>query len=302
MSCQKNETVQLNTPMGGDFSLPTTKGVFFSENHRGKVIFLFFGFTHCPQICPKTLSQLNLMAKRIPKSERDKVEILFVSVDTKRDNLDVLEKRLSSYSNMFKGASTTEVKLREMMAKFGATYTVYQGKDPDDLAIDHTSDIFVINDKGTWVNSLKYDSTSDELLAAYKSANQMSPVYAKHRQNRTIEVFGDNKECDLSKSVCKIDHYEVSLSPLPIVANKNYTVKVVSHENQAEPMEVDFEGIEQNMGYIRPKLMRTDSQTFSGNFYIPTCELPQMQWRARLILKSTKAMNFYFMSSSLATE
>jgi hypothetical protein len=177
----------------------------------------------------------------LSEKEQEKVEIVFISVDVKRDTLEVMKERLAHYSKNFIGGVHSEEKLRNLMAKFGASYTVYAGKDPDDVAIDHTSEVIIINEKGTWVNSLKYDSTPDELFAAYKS------------------------------------------------------------DNLSKPIEVDFEGIEQNMGYIRPKLMLSDSLTYKGHFYIPSCELPQMQWRARLILqtpKGQKGMNFYFKSSS----
>ena len=300
LSCLRPENIQLNSPVGGDFTIPTTNGFFNTETHRGKVLFIFFGFTHCPQICPKTLSQLNLMTKMLSDLDKEKVEILFITVDVKRDNLDVLKKRLAPYAKNFIGAVDSEERLRNLMAKFGASYTVYTGNDPDDIAIDHTSEIFIINEKGIWVNSLKYDSTSEELLAAYKSANRMPPIYANERQNRVIEVIGENRECDLSKSTCTLEGYQVSLSPLPITANKNFTIKVVAPENKSNPIEIDFEGVEQNMGHIRPQLMRTESQTFSGNFYIPSCELPQMQWRAHLILQTPhgpKAMKFYFKST-----
>lgn len=301
ISCHKTENIQLNAPMGGDFMIPTTKGFFNSEDHRGKVLFLFFGFTHCPQVCPKTLSHLNLMTKMLSDKEQEKVEIVFISVDVKRDTLEVMKNRLAPYSKNFFGGVHSEEKLRNLMAKFGASYTVYSGNDPDDVAIDHTSEVIIINEKGTWVNSLKYDSTPDELLAGYKSANRMSPIYAKHRQNRVIEILAENKECDLSKTACKLDGYEVSLSPLPIIANQNFTVKVSTTDNQSKPIEVDFEGIDQNMGYIRPALSLTESLAYKGHFYIPSCEVPLMQWRARLILQTPqgpKGMNFYFKSSN----
>lgn len=301
-ACQKKQTFELSSPTGGDFSIQTTKGIYSTRVHRGKVLFLFFGFTHCPQICPKTLSQLNLMTKKLTAEEKEKVQILFVSVDVERDTLEVLKNRLSHYSSNFYGGVDTEENLNTLMAKFGATYAVYRGKTPEETAIDHTTEIFVINDKGVWVNSLKYDSTAEEILDAYKSANKMSPIYAKHRQNRTIEVIDENKKCDLSKTSCKLGDYEVSISPLPITTEKNYTVKVkLLNPEVTVPSELDLQGFEINMGYIRPKLIETEPNIYSGKFYIPSCELPEMLWRARLILetpKGNKSLNFYLRSVS----
>jgi protein SCO1/2 len=300
ISCQGKETFKLKGPTGGDFSIPTTKGVFKTQDHRNKVLFVFFGFTHCPQVCPKTLSSLHRMTKLLADKEKDKVEILFITVDSKRDTMDVLKKRMKDYSDSFYGAVDSEENLKKIMAQFGASYTIYGSKNPDDMIIDHTTDIFLINEKGEWVRSLKYDSTPEELLANFKSVNKMSPVYAKHRQNRTIDVLAENRECDLGKNPCRLNNYEISLSPLPVTAEKDFTVTVKTLSSQAFiPIEVDLEGVEQNMGYMRPKLASTGFQTFTGHFYIPSCDLPDMHWQARLILgtpEGPKSLNFYFKS------
>ena len=89
--CQKN-TVELITPSGGDFAVETTQGRFHTLAHQGKVLFLFFGFTHCPEVCPTTLSRLNKMVLSLSKEEQSKIEVLFISVDTKRDSINHLKK------------------------------------------------------------------------------------------------------------------------------------------------------------------------------------------------------------------
>jgi protein SCO1/2 len=90
------------------------------------------------------------MTKKLTPEEKEKVHVLFVSVDVERDSLDVLKNRLSHYSSNFYGGVDTEENLNTLMGKFGATYSVYRGKTPDETAIDHTTEIFVINDKNGW--------------------------------------------------------------------------------------------------------------------------------------------------------
>ncbi len=298
ISCQKQAEEDIKGPRGGDFSIPTTRGVFQTQAHRGKVLFLFFGFTHCPQICPLTLSHLHRMVKDLPDEDKSKVEVLFVSVDVKRDTLDVLKERLSQYSSSFWAGTDSEANLEKIMKLFGATYKLYPGKTADDLIIDHTTQIFVINQNGVWVNSLKHDASPDELKVAYVRAAGMSPVYAKHRQNRLTPVLGENPNCDLSKGPCELNGFEVSLSPLPIEAEKSYQVHVTAPAgSDLIPEAVDFEGTETNMGYIRPSLSLQEKLHFKGDFYIPACELPEMRWRAKLLLASKDGPNslfFYF--------
>jgi protein SCO1/2 len=299
ISCQKNE-VKLGVPTGGDFAIETTRGRFHTMAHQGKVVFIFFGFTHCPQICPTTLSNLRKMVQKLPADERKNLEILFVTVDPKRDTLEVLKERLKNYPENFFGASTNEHDLKHIMAKFGASYRVFPGASPDETIIDHTSDVLVINNKGIWVNSLKYNSSIDEFIDAFKNANKLSPLHAKHRRDRVLEVLDENNSCDLSKGPCEIQDYQVSISPIPVVPEKDFSVTVkMLKSTAAKPLEIDFEGIDLNMGYIRPKLSYVEDQLYRGEFYIPSCELQEMQWRVRLIVdtsKGSKAFGLYLKS------
>ena len=301
-SCQNNQIIELKNPQGGDFSIASTRGIYTTKLHRDKIIFVFFGFTHCPQICPMTLSSLHRMTKLLPEKEREKVEVLFISVDPARDTMAVLKERMKNYSDSFYAGVDTEENLVNLMNKFGASYKVYRGADPSDVIIDHTTDIFLLNGKGEWVKSLKFDSTPEELLRAFQAADSMAPVYAHKLKSRSIEVLEENTNCDLSKGPCQLGDYELSLSPLPIEASKTYSIKVKAlTQNAATPTEIDFEGMEQNMGYIRPALTPQDKQTFSASFYIPSCDLPRMNWRAKLILgpsEKPKALIFHFSSQT----
>ena len=279
------------------FSVPTTTGVFKTEEQRGKNIFLFFGFTQCPHVCPLTLKNLNLFIQMLPEYERKSVEVVFVSVDLERDSMATLKERLKGFPPNFHGAMDSEANLKKLLEKFGASFNVIKGKDPTDIIIDHTALIFMLNKKSEWVDSLKYDSTPEQLLAAYQNIDRKTPVSAHHRQNRVIDQLGENTLCDLSKSPCEIDGYTMELGPFPITSEKEFTVTVRTASKLGKPLEVDFEGVENNMGLIRPKLIEGKAQTFEGKFSIPVCELSEMKWRARLILETPtgpKSLNFYF--------
>lgn len=281
------------------FSVPTTTGVFKTEEQRGKNIFLFFGFTQCPHVCPLTLKNLNLFIQMLPEYERKSVEVVFVSVDLERDSMATLKERLKGFPSNFHGGMDSEANLKKLLEKFGASFNVIKGKDPTDIIIDHTALIFMLNKKSEWVDSLKYDSTPEQLLAAYQDIDNKLPVSAHHRQNQVIEVLGENKSCDLSKTPCEIDGYKMSLGPFPITSEKEFTVTVETNLSKGKPLEVDFEGVDKNMGLIRPKLEQINGNKFKGTFSIPVCELPQMKWRARLILETSagpKSLVFYFNS------
>lgn len=282
------------------FSVPVTDGVFKTEDHRGQNIFLFFGFTQCPHVCPTTLNNLHRFVKALPENEKRLVEVVFVSVDFDRDNMQTLKKRLDGFPKNFHGGMDSPENLKMLLEKFGASFHVYKGKDPTDIIIDHTALIFVLNQKGEWVDSIKYDATAEDIRAAFDSIDQKKPVSIHYKQNQVMEVLGENKNCDLAQSTCEVAGYKMSLGPFPITSEKEFTVKVESKSPLGKPMEVDFEGVDLDMGLIRPKLTETRMESYSGKFEIPVCELPEMKWRARLILETpngSKSLLYYFSST-----
>jgi protein SCO1/2 len=297
--CQKRPSVLLSAPTGGDFSIASTKGNFKTTDYRGKTIFLFFGFTQCPHICPTTLGRLNRFVKILPEAQRQNVEVIFVSVDVKRDSLETLKKRLTGFPVNFQGAIDTEPNLKKLLAQFGGFYRVIQGKDPSDIIIDHTALIFMINKKGEWVNSFKHDTSPEDLLAAYQSVGSMPSVYSQHQPNQSVEVMAENVNCNLAQTPCQLEGVEVSIGPYPITSEKSFKVNVSTKSSLAIPLEIDFQGIESNMGYIRPRLSKTSDNTYSGEFYIPFCDESQMRWKAALILQTKegpKSLVFHFNS------
>jgi protein SCO1 len=293
-ACQRpSEEVEI--PQGGDFSVTTTQGTFNSQDHRGKTLFLFFGFVQCPEVCPTILSSLKRMVESLPSEEQKNLAIVFITVD-ERDTMDSLRERLQGFPLAFYGVRESKEKLASILKQYGARFTVYKGQSPDDVAIDHTSSIFVINKKGVWVDSLNYNSSVEDLLKAYRAADLKSPIYAQHRRHRDIEHLGENATCDLSQNPCQFKGFEISVNPRPITPEKNYSVEVTGSSSEGEPVEVDFEGETLNMGFIRPKLQKVGSK-YQGQFFIPVCEEDEMKWNATLIIKSaqkTKSITFKF--------
>ena len=75
-----------NTQFGKDFSLPDTSGKMRSlADFRGKVVVLFFGYTHCPDVCPTTMAELSQALQQLGPDAAKRVQVLFVSVDPERD-------------------------------------------------------------------------------------------------------------------------------------------------------------------------------------------------------------------------
>jgi protein SCO1/2 len=130
------------------------------EDFRGKAVVLFFGFTHCPDICPTTLADISQAIKALgPDAER--VQVLMVSVDPERDTPEALAKYVTAFDPRFLGlrgdlAATQKVakefKIYFEKRKQGASYTV-----------DHSAQSYVIDPQGRLRLLVRHERISADL-------------------------------------------------------------------------------------------------------------------------------------------
>jgi protein SCO1 len=130
------------------------------EDWRGKAVVLFFGFTHCPDVCPTTLADI-AAAVRSVGAEADKVQVLMVSVDPERDTPEALGKYVTAFEPRFLGLRgdldatkkvAAEFKIYFEKAKTGASYTV-----------NHSTQSYVIDPQGRLRLLVRHDRIAQDL-------------------------------------------------------------------------------------------------------------------------------------------
>ncbi|MDB5835757.1 MAG: cytochrome c oxidase assembly protein [Caballeronia sp.] len=158
-----------NTQFGSDFSLPDTSGKPRTlGDFKGKAVVLFFGYTHCPDVCPTTLAELSQAIAKLGDDGK-RVQVLMVTVDPARDTAPLLGEYVSAFSTAFIGlrpADTAE--LVKITKDFRVYYAQVPGKAAGDYTMDHTAASYVFDPQGklrlfardgqgvdTWVHDLK---------------------------------------------------------------------------------------------------------------------------------------------------
>ncbi|MEE2659146.1 MAG: SCO family protein [Candidatus Latescibacterota bacterium] len=131
--------------LGDQLRLTDHEGQPFElSQKKGKVLLLFFGFTHCPDICPVTLSRLGQVAGQVG-GEQQSVEIVFVSVDPKRDTPERLHGYLGEFAYVATGLTGSPEQIAEVARNWAVGYEQAEnGRD-----VDHTSWTYVIDREGT---------------------------------------------------------------------------------------------------------------------------------------------------------
>ena len=165
VNLKKNLPVISN--LGVNFSLESTKGEIRTLNdYKGKLLLIFFGFTFCPDVCPSTLSKINNTFKKIIDYEK-KIDLVFISLDPERDNLDVLKNYLSFFNENFVGLRGTSEQIGIIARKFGIFFEK-NFIDNKYYLIDHSSYIFLL-DKNSRVRKIfKSDANTDDLIKNIK--------------------------------------------------------------------------------------------------------------------------------------
>jgi protein SCO1/2 len=143
-------TVAAPSAIGGPFQLTDQTGQTVTEkNLLGKPTLIFFGFTHCPDVCPTELFEMSEVLRAMGKNA-DRVNAYFVSVDPERDTAAAMKDYLSSFDPHLKGLTGDP----KAVAKIIAEYRVYAKKVPlkdGDYTMDHTALVYLMDRDGKFV-------------------------------------------------------------------------------------------------------------------------------------------------------
>jgi protein SCO1/2 len=115
------------------------------EDFRGKAVVLFFGFTHCPDICPTTLAETAAALKKLG-ADADRVQVLFVTIDPERDTADALAKYVTAFDPRFLGLRGDAQATSRAAKEFKVFYE--KRKTGDSYSMDHSGQTYVIDPQG----------------------------------------------------------------------------------------------------------------------------------------------------------
>lgn len=133
---------------GRDFKLTDHDGKLRSlQDFRGKVVVMFFGFTHCPDVCPTTLAEL-AGAVRALGPAGDQVQVLLVTVDPQRDTPQVLRGYVTAFNPSFLGLRGSDEETARVAKEFKVIYQKVAGPTPENYTMDHSAGTYVFDRQG----------------------------------------------------------------------------------------------------------------------------------------------------------
>ncbi|KAG5487891.1 hypothetical protein LSCM4_07572 [Leishmania orientalis] len=170
--------------LGGPFVLVNTKGEPVSQaEFLGSWAFFYFGFTHCPEICPVELNRMSHVVDAVHATRpQERIAPLFVSCDPRRDSLGAIEEYLSVFHPDFIGLVGTPKQVNDACRSYRIYYSVPADEDAEqeDYLIDHSIAIFLFDPQGRFVDFFgnRYDEREiKERVLHYMSEYAKDPTW-----------------------------------------------------------------------------------------------------------------------------
>jgi len=166
-----NSVQQLEVPealkgMGGDFELQSSEGPVHLSDYQGKDVLLYFGYTHCPDVCPAALNTMAAAINMLKEAGEDRAAGLFISLDPRRDTPEVAGKFADFFAPEITGLTGSPEQLEQIAGKWRVSYEVPEAAAESDYAVEHSTFIYLVNQEGLVVDM--FDEKTDPTLIANK--------------------------------------------------------------------------------------------------------------------------------------
>lgn len=161
--------------IGGAFTLTDQNGTAVSDaQFRGKLMLVYFGFTHCPDICPISATALSKTMELLG-DQADQVVPIFISVDPKRDTPAVLKNYFANFDKRFVALTGSEEDIKKAADEYKAYYSRTEPPEGEedhakhaaaDYTIDHSGYIYLMGKDGKYIRHFSYDASPEGITTA----------------------------------------------------------------------------------------------------------------------------------------
>jgi protein SCO1/2 len=166
--CTQKQSFRSTDITGADFG----KGFTLTDHNgvprtlpdfKGKVVVMFFGFTHCPDVCPTTLAAMKEAMKRLG-ADAERVQVLLVTVDPERDTPEVLKQYVTAFDPRFLGLTGDAQAIARTTREFKVIAQKNPGPDPQNYTMDHSAGTYLFDAQGRLRLFMGYGQGPDVLV------------------------------------------------------------------------------------------------------------------------------------------
>ena len=167
---KKNAQIEYSstTKLGIPFELVDSNGNKITEKALiGSPTALFFGFAHCPDVCPLTLHRISLLMEKLG-NQQNKLNVYFITLDPERDTWKFLNEYLTTFNHRIVGITGESNKIKALAKSWGI-HSKKVSSEGENYLIDHTGLIILLDKNGNFLNTIDYKDDFESSLKLIKS-------------------------------------------------------------------------------------------------------------------------------------
>jgi protein SCO1/2 len=146
---------------------------FTAADFQDKWTLLFFGFTHCPDVCPTTMASLSQFSKLLEDSEfGEDTQVIMVSVDPDRDTLEDLATYVHYFNENYLGATGEYINIFTLARQLNIAFGYLPGEEEGEYDVTHSGEIPLINPNGHFQGFFKYPINPEKMVMTYSSVRE----------------------------------------------------------------------------------------------------------------------------------
>ena len=155
-----------SSQFGDDFELQSVDGAVKLSDFSDKTVLLFFGYTNCPDVCPVTLANVSRAMKMMGPEKAEQLQMIFVSLDPKRDTVEHLNNYAQFFNENFIGLTGSKESLDTVVMQYGAVYRITEMNDSAiGYSVDHSTKLYLIDKNRNIAHYFSYDSSPVDIAA-----------------------------------------------------------------------------------------------------------------------------------------
>ncbi|XP_001199433.1 protein SCO1 homolog, mitochondrial [Strongylocentrotus purpuratus] len=164
IQAERNKAVG-KAAIGGPFDLIDTSGKRkTNKDYLGQWVLLYFGFTHCPDICPDELEKMILAVNKVNSSPNcDKVVPVFISIDPERDDVETMAAYVKEFDPNLVGLTGSKENIDEVSRNFRVYYSMGPKDEDNDYIVDHTIIMYLLGPDGSFIDYYGQNKTDEQV-------------------------------------------------------------------------------------------------------------------------------------------